>query len=121
MKGGGKRDALFVLDAVLTLAVASRRVAATVANLVMDESSSSKFSDRAFALAGRARLSVDPSSSMSKCDFSSGAPRFTRDAALLSKAGCVDDGQNVNRTPSWITRNELARTPLIEPNAGFVC
>ena len=33
----------------------------------------------------------------------------------------VRSDQNVSRTPSWITRFELARTPLIEPKAGLVC
>lgn len=32
-----------------------------------------------------------------------------------------EPAQNVMRAPSWITRFELGRTPLIEPKAGFVC
>ena len=33
----------------------------------------------------------------------------------------IPSDQNISRTPSWNTRFELARTPLIEPKAGFVC
>jgi len=43
---------------------------------------------------------------------------------LRSLAGALADfdahNQNVKRTPSWITRFELARTPLIDPKAGLV-
>jgi len=44
--------------------------------------------------------------------------RMTRRLSRTAAVGLAN--QNLSRTPSWITRFELARTPLIEPKAGLV-
>ena len=73
---------------------------------------------------GASRVHVTPRPCVWKW-FQTWMVRLKPDATSGFETGSGDcryrANQNMSRTPSWITRFELARTPLIEPKAGFVC